>query len=316
MTPAERAVASNRDVRPGLVAVVVLSFNGREDTLECLASLTGSGYEPLTTLVADNASTDGTAEAVAVEFPEVELIRNKLNLGFAEGNNIGIRRAAELGAEFVLVLNNDTIVASDAIGLMVRELQLRPDAGAVCPLICFAEDPEVIWYAGASFDAARARSGRLLGYRQTVGEQSLGVEEVDRAAGAAVLASMAALRSVGNFDRSFFLYYEDVEWSLRARRAGYRIYVVPGAQVWHKVSRSTGGEHSPSFCYYGTRNHLEVCRRYAPLTGVAALRRSTAILGVHAVEALRSPRPLAAARGVLGGALDYRRGVFGQKGCR
>src|SRR5579871_2335057 len=120
------------------VAVVVLSWNGRDDTLACLASLAKADAPGLVTIVADNGSADGTAEAVAEQFPTVELIQNGANLGFAGGNNAGIRRALELGATHVLVLNNDTELDPGFLGALLDEARKRPDAGALCSKILFA----------------------------------------------------------------------------------------------------------------------------------------------------------------------------------
>lgn len=291
----------------------MLNYNGLEVTLDCLSSLESVVWECLTTIVVDNGSTDGSADAIAERYPRVELIRCAFNLGFAEGNNVGLRRALELGADYVFVLNNDTIVADDAVTELVAEAARRPDAGALCPLVYFADPPDLIWCAGATFDPRKGYSGRMTGYREPDRGQYSTVREVERAPGAAILVPRQVLERVGLLDGDLFLYYEDVEWSLRIRRAGYMILLIPSACVWHKVSVTAGGEHSPTAAYYGTRNHLEVCARHAPLDGVRSLRRHLALLAVHLVHARRARRPLANMRAVVEGWRDYRRGRLGPR---
>jgi GT2 family glycosyltransferase len=312
--PGARAAHSAPVAPDPHVAVIVLTHNGREDTLACLASLADSRWSALSVIVVDNGSGDGTADSVAARFPAAWMMRQEHNVGFAAGNNVGIRRALTLGADYVLLLNNDTTIATDAIGRCVEAAERHPDAGALCPLIYFAEPREMIWYAGATFDPRRARSGRMLGYRELDDGQFASTTETDRAAGAAVLISRRVLEHVGLLDSGLFFLYEDVDWSLRARRAGHRIYLVPDAKVWHRVSATAGGEHSPLIAYYDTRNHIVVCRRHAPLSGPATVRRDLEILAVHLAGARRARRRLAYLGAVLRGWRDGRRGRIGAQG--
>jgi GT2 family glycosyltransferase len=296
------------------VAVVVLSWNGREDVLECLASLQHMRYEHLTTIVVDNGSTDGTSEAVRERFPTVELLRSEQNLGFAEGNNLGLRRALELGADFAFVLNNDTELHPDVIAELVAEADRQPRAGALCPLVYYAEPRDLIWYAGGDWDPDRSYNGTMAGYGEPDRGQYREVREVGRATGAAMLVPRDVLEEVGLFDAELYLHVEDVEWSLRMRRAGRSIYLVPSAVLWHKVSRGTGGEASPTIAYYGLRNELAVCDRYATRTGTRAALRRVTTLAVHIVHVRKARRRLANLRAVLAGWRDYRRGRFGPRG--
>jgi GT2 family glycosyltransferase len=295
------------------VAVVVLTHNGRENTLTCLDSLAHASWSPLTVVLVDNGSRDATTEAVRDRYPTVSLIREEENVGFASGCNVGIRHALDLNADYVLLLNNDTTLASNAIALCVDVAQRHTDAGAVCPLIYFAQPTNLIWYAGATFDPARARSGRMLGYRELDCGQFVAVEETARATGAAMLIPRGALERVGLLDADLFFLYEDVDWSLRARRAGYRLYLAPRAKVWHRVSASAGGEHSPKIAYYDTRNHILVCRRYSSSRGLVALTRELAVVALHLAAARRSTHPLAYMRSVIDGWWDVRRGRLGPR---
>jgi GT2 family glycosyltransferase len=139
------------------------------------------------------------------------------------------------------------------------------------------------------------------------------VTTTDRACGASMLVSRGVLEDVGLFDEELFAYSEDVDWSLRAGRAGYRHYVVPASRVWHKVSVASGGESSPATLYYGLRNTTEVCERFAPLGPLGTWRRRLVLLAAHLAQALRSPRRREGVRAVLQGWRDFRRRRFGQR---
>jgi GT2 family glycosyltransferase len=295
------------------VAVVVLNWNGREDTLACLTSLARADGDRSITIVADNGSVDGTVEAVWERFPAVELVLNGANLGFAGGNNAGIRRALELGAEYVLILNNDTEVDPGFIRVLVDEAARRPDAGALCSKILFAEPSDLIWFAGAGFDPRSGYNGRQRGYRERDDGRFDGVTETDRACGAAMLIPREVLEKVGLFDYDLFAYSEDTDWSLRAREAGYRLYVVPGSKVWHKVSAASGGESSPTTLYYNLRNTIVVCERHAPLGRLGTHRRRAVLLAAHLVQASLSQRKQEGISAVLAGWRDARAGRLGQR---
>jgi GT2 family glycosyltransferase len=295
------------------VVVVVLSWNGREDTLACVDSLARSRGPRLHVVVVDNGSSDGTVAAVRAGHPGVTVIENGTNLGFAEGNNVGLRAARETGADYVLLLNNDTIVAPDSIAQLVAAGERLPDAGALCPLILYRDEPERIWYAGARFDPRRGHNGRHTGYGELDRGQYDRVREIGRGTGAAMLVRRGALEGVGLLDGDLFLQVEDVEWSLRMRRAGWRIFFVPAGRVWHRVSLATGGENSPAVAYYEIRNTLAVCDRYAPARGLRAMRRRATVLAVHMAHTRRSRNPMANMRAVLEGWRDYHDGRLGQR---
>lgn len=256
------------------VAAVVLSWNRREDTLACLRSLAAVEGAGLSTILVDNASSDGTVEAVRAGFPGVEVLVNDENLGFAEGNNVGIRRALEGAAAWVLLLNNDVEVDPGFLRALLEEAERRPDAGALGPLILFGPPSELIWFAGASYDPRKGYNGRQRGYGEPAGPPFDEVWQTDRICGAAMLVPRTVLEEVGGFDTELFAYYEDTDWSLRARAAGHRLYVVPAARIWHKVSRSWAARapRRRSTTAPGTRSWLPSARlpsgRPAPGVGV------------------------------------------------
>jgi GT2 family glycosyltransferase len=284
------------------VAAVVLSWNGREDTLACIRSLEGEGAD---VIVVDNASEDGSAEAVS----GVELIRNERNLGYAGGMNVGLRTALERGADAVLLLNNDVEVERGVVAALARSAE---GAGAVCPLITFADDPEKVWYAGASFDPRRGYNGRHRGFGEPAGRFTE-TTETDRACGAAMLIPRQALEQIGELDEQLFAYQEDTDWSLRARAAGLPVIVVPSARVRHKVSAATGGEGSPTALYYSVRNTLAVCERHAPLGRLGTWRRRLVLLLAYTAQALLSRGRRARLRGIRDGWRDFRAARFGPR---
>lgn len=226
---------------------------------------------------------------------------------------MGMRRALEQGADFVFLLNNDTLVDQDLIAELVTEAARRPDAGALCPLIYYADPPDLVWYAGASFDPHRGHNGRQLGYKERDSGQFAGVRETGRATGAAMLIPRRVLEEVGLFDSELFLHIEDVDLSLRMLEAGLKLYVVASAKVWHKVSVDSGGENSPTLAYYGMRNTLAVCSRHAPLIGLSGLRRHIETLVAQGLHARRGEHPLQNLRAGFEGWRDYRRGRLGRR---
>lgn len=286
------------------LVAVVLNWNGGDDTLAALASL---GDIPA--ICVDNASTDGSDRAVEERFPAVELIRTGSNRGFAGGNNAGIRRALERGADWVLLLNNDAAAEpglSDALG---RAAAVRPDAGLFACVI-LDETGTGVQYAGASFNARLGYSGRV----ETEPPSSL--QDVGRADGAALAVSRAAAERAGLLDETLFMYVEDVEWSLRIRAAGFAVVLVPDARVRHKGSAATGGRASTTNLYYDTRNTIVVGERHAPLPpGLRALRRAV-IVGAHLAQSSLHPARLEAARAVVAGWRDARAGRLGQRSSR
>jgi GT2 family glycosyltransferase len=253
------------------------------------------------------------ADAVAERFPEVDLIRSDENLGFAEGNNVGLRAAfEELDADYALLLNNDTIADERLVEELVAEAERKPEAGALCPMIYYVDPPDRIWYAGADWRPARGYHGRHTGYGQPPLPGDTPAYVTGRACAGAMLAPRDAWESVGLFDEELFAYGEDVEWSLRLRRVGLHVLVVPASVVRHEVSDSTGGESSPTTIYYGLRNGLTVSERWAPLGAVRTRLRRAEALAVHLLQAvLFSQRRAQALRAVGRGWRDFRRGRLG-----
>ncbi len=290
------------------ITAVVLSWNGREDTLACLESLEG-----VDTVVVDNGSADGSPEAIEERFPDVELIRAGVNLGFAAGCNVGIRRALDQGADWVVLVNNDSTVAPDLVDALTAAAARHPDAGALAGKVYVAEPPDVIWYAGGSFEPRVGYSGRVRGSGKPDDGSFDEERDVDWGTGALLAVSRGAIDRVGLLDEELFAYLEDVDWCLRIRDAGLRVVFVPSARSWHRVSASTGGAASTTSLYYHCRNMLAVCERRAPLTrGHTGVRRGI-IVGAHLAQALTHPNRRAAVWTIVRAWRDYRRGRMGRR---
>jgi GT2 family glycosyltransferase len=238
------------------VAIVILCYNGVADTLACLRSLHGLDYprDRYELLVVDNASGDGTAEAVRRSAPGVTVIETGANLGYAAGNNVGLRYALDHGHDYALLLNNDTEVAPDFLRLLVEAVEVDPVAGAAGPTIYYAEQPDLIWSAGGTLDRARGLS-RMRGNGERERGQFRDVSPVDFATGCALLLRRSALERIGLLDERFFMYYEETEWCARLARAGMRTLHVPRAHLWHKIPVLDRVDR-PYVAYYMTRNRL------------------------------------------------------------
>lgn len=237
------------------VAVVVLNWNGLADTLECLESLARLDYPAYEVVVVDNGSTDGSPAAIRERFPEVTLIETGENLGYAGGNNAGLRYAWQQEVDYVLLLNNDTEVASASLRLLVEAAEVDPRIGIAGPTIYYHDRPDVVWSAGGAIDWRRGTTWMVGLDERDTGQFGVGPRQVDFVTGCALLVKRPVLEQVGLLDERFFLYYEEVEWCVRARRAGFEIVHVPQAHVWHKIMPGAQAD-SPLVHYYMTRNRL------------------------------------------------------------
>jgi GT2 family glycosyltransferase len=246
------------------LAVVVLNWNGIDDTLALLATLARcrvpDGWSARV-MVVDNGSTDGSVARVAAAFPAVETLALPENLRFAGGNNQGIRRALEQGADAVMLLNNDTEADPALYERLLLALEQDPSAGAAAPLIYFGPPTDLIWYAGGTCNVGLGWVAHR-GLRQRDHGQYREVEPTGYLTGCCVLAPRAVWEKVGLLDEGYHLYAEDADWSVRARRAGCSLLFVPTARLWHKVSASSGAA-SPFKFYQRTRGNLRLLARHA-----------------------------------------------------
>ena len=236
-----------------LVVTVILNTNKRADTLACLASLAQNTYANHKIIVLDNASSDGSPEAIRSDYPDVQLIGLTQNLGYAGNNNVGIKAAQAQGADWVFVLNEDTILAPNCIADLVAAGERDPKIGIVGPLVYHHNEPELIQSAGGQMD--RHLNIWHRGQNQKDTGQFATTDTMEWISGCAILLRRQVIEQVGMLDERFFYYWEETEWCLRARKAGWRIVHVPTAKLWHKgVQRDY--QPKPSVTYYSTRNRL------------------------------------------------------------
>lgn len=243
------------------ISILILNWNGKNDTLECLASLQHIAYPNYRIILVDNGSTDGSVEAFEKEYPEITLIKTGANLGYAGGNNVGINYALEHDADYILLLNNDTIVDPDLLNHLVAADQALPDGSVLGPKIYYFDEPKSLWYAGAKWLPDKLHFIHL-GSHEIDGPQFNDIRETDYITGCALFARADTFRSVGLLDEAFYLTYEETDWCYRAKASGHQCYFVPEAKIWHKVSSSFGGNQSPLRNYFMTRNRMLWAKRH------------------------------------------------------
>lgn len=273
------------------IAVVIVNWNGKNDTLACLQSFYHTQYRfPIRLIVIDNASSDGSVAAIGGNFPDVKLIVNKHNLGFTGGNNQGIKFALKELAQFIFLVNNDTLFSAHTIEDLVHCFERRQNCSIAGPKIYFApgyefhkkrykqsERGRVLWYAGGLIDWPNIR-----GYHRGVDEIDHGQydheEPTDFISGCAMMIKSEVFTRVGLFDERYYLYYEDLDFNIRVHKAGGSIYYVPSSILWHK---NAGSSYSGSEIqdYFITRNRLLFGLQHAPWRAkIALLKESCRII--------------------------------------
>jgi len=275
-------------VRASRIEIIVLNWNNAQDTLACLESLERLTYPNHEIIVVDNGSTDESVPRIRAAYPGVQLLETGANLGYAGGNNVGIRYALQQGADYVCILNNDVLVAP---GLLEPLVAVAAGAGDRCavtsPAVCEMGHPEVIWSLGAGIvwrngTVVRLHSGEK--YETWLTKPSF---EVDYVPGSAMLVPREAWEAVGLIDEAYFLYYEEADWCVQARLAGFKILAVPNAVIWHEVE-AQGNRTSPEVTYYMTRNALRFLHRnLSRSAAMAPMFRSVLLAHWHVLGDVR-----------------------------
>jgi GT2 family glycosyltransferase len=248
------------------VTIVILNWNNASDTIECLDSISGLIYTNYSILIVDNGSQDNSVSRIREKYPEIDLLDLPKNIGYAEGNNLGIKQGLLDGCDYVLVLNNDTLVAPDMLNWLVELAESRPEIGMVGPMMYCTEPANSLFAAGSFIDWERGDLRHRGLFQPRTNFPSLNdCEPVDFIVGCCVLVKRNVIERIGVLDPIYFLNFEDVEWGLRAWRNGYEVWFSPKAEMWHKVS-ATLGRASPANTYYMTRNSLFFFRRNSPLS--------------------------------------------------
>lgn len=245
------------------VAVLIVNFRSKELTVECVRSVEASVGVRVHACVIDNGSGDGSYEYLQAALPNATVVAEPVNRGYTGGNNSAFRVASRLQARFAFILNNDTIVAPDCIARLVAEADANPDMGFLTPQIRFHEPSDRLWFGGGRFSLWTGETVHV-GFRKPLRFGLPQATDIPFTTGCAVLLRMDIVHEIGPLDESLFGYSEDLDWSLRCRRAGYRLRYVPEAVIWHREGigyRKAGGQ--PLRMYLHTRNTLRVLGRHA-----------------------------------------------------
>ena len=237
------------------VSIVILNWNGKHYLTACLKSLKNINYTNFDIMVVDNGSTDGSCQFLRSNFPDVTVLENEENLGFAEGNNVGIRGAMRTRADYILLLNNDTVVDPLFLKELIDVAENDRQIGIVGPKVYFMDEPSRICFAGGK-------------RKWTTEWQHIGLEEIDKGQynevketefiyGCVLLLKREVIEKIGMLDADYFAYVEEIDLNYRAKQAGYKIVFVPHSKIWHKVGASDAqGRRSSVRIYYITRNNL------------------------------------------------------------
>ena len=242
------------------VFIIIVNWNGKVDTLECLESLKNNDYPNYEVVIIDNGSKD----KFSISDSKIKVIYNKENLGFSGGNNIGIKYALENEADYVLLLNNDTIVSKDFLSKLVDVAESNNSYGIIGPKIYHYEEKDKIWFAGGIINWLYNK-GTMKGFNEIDEGQydEPEIQKTDYITGCCALIKREVIEKIGLMPQEYFLYYEDTDWSLKAQKQGYECLFVPKSSIWHKGSKSSIVE-SPSYIYYHIRNGLILAKKYAP----------------------------------------------------
>ena len=258
------------------LSIVTINYNGINDTCELIESIPFSnGME---VIVVDNASKEDEASIISERYPQVKVIRSQKNLGFAGGNNLGINEAK---GKYILLINNDTYFKELNIEALIKRLDSSDNIGIVCPKLRFAWGNNPIQFAGYTPLSNITMRNQAIGFGEEDHGQYDTAHPTPYAHGAAMLIKHEAIDKVGLMPECFFLYYEEIDWSMMFTRAGYEIWYDPACTVYHKESQTTG-QNSPLRTYYITRNRLLLVKRnykginkylsYIYIIGVVGLR--------------------------------------------
>ena len=246
------------------VSIIILTWNSRAEVPAALEAALASDYPSFDVIVVDNGSTDGTPALIRERWPGLTVLENGRNLGFCGGNNSGMRHALAAGADAVLLLNDDAVVAPDMLRLLAVAGQQTARGGLFGPTVLIAQAPQVILSAGGFLRQGWQALPRGLGASDQ-GQYDAppplagSTPGIDFLSGCALFATANLLTTIGLLDEAFFAYYEDVEWCWRAQRAGFTVQLVPGARAWHPDTRTR--PDGPALSYYLTRNSLLFARK-------------------------------------------------------
>ena len=239
------------------ISIISVNYNQAEVTCEMLSSLQKLTYPEIEIIVIDNGSPTDPTQLITTSFPNVKYIRSEQNLGFAGGNNLGIKNST---GDYIMFLNNDTEVDPGFLEPLVQLFESNPYAGLASSKILYHNSADLIQYAGSTNINPFTGRNKRIGFMEKDSGQYESVRETDLGHGAAMMVPRKVIDKIGAMPEFFFLYYEEVDWCESIKRAGYKIYFVPQSRVYHKESMSVG-KNSALKTYYLTRNRLLFMRR-------------------------------------------------------
>lgn len=246
-----------------LVSIIILNWNQKDMTLQCLKSLKEINYPCYEIILVDNGSTDDSVSAIKKEFPDVKIIKNQRNLGVAGGRNVGIEHVLEKGTDYILLLDNDTTAHPDFIAEMVKVGEQDKSAGILTGKIYFSSQPNKIWCAGGTLSLYRCHFS-LIGHDKVDRGQYDQLREVDHVTGCCFMIKKEVVDKIGILDENFVQYFgEDTDLCLRAKKAGYKVVYVPGSRIWHHIVKKTSV--SERYWYLKGRNLMLFMRKHARL---------------------------------------------------
>lgn len=287
------------------ISIITINFNGLKDTCELIDSIPFK--ENMEVIVVDNASKQDEASVISKRFPQVKVIRSTQNLGFAGGNNLGIKEAK---GRYILLINNDTYFKEFNIEALIERLESSNKTGIVCPKLRFAWGSNLIQFAGYTPLTNITVRNHAIGFGEEDHGQYDTAHPTPYAHGAAMLIKREAIENAGLMPECFFLYYEEIDWSMMFTRAGYEIWYDPACTVYHKESQTTG-QNSPLRTYYITRNRLLLVKRnYKGINKYLSYIYLIGIVGLRDILKYTFTRQFDLLNAVLQGILDFKSSKF------
>lgn len=292
------------------LSIITVNYNGLKDTCALIDTIPFDEYS-LEVIVVDNASKEDEASVIAERYPQVKVIRSEKNLGFAGGNNLGIKAAQ---GKYLFFINNDTVLfrgkeqkvrGKKTLQPLIDRLESSDTIGMVCPKIRFAWDDSPIQFAGYTPLTTITMRNRSIGFGEKDKGQYDTPHSTPYAHGAAMMVKREAIERAGMMPEDYFLYYEELDWSMMIRRAGYDIWYEPAVTIYHKESQTTG-QNSPLRTYYITRNRLLFVQRNNPSSEkVFTYLYLVFLVGSRDVIKYTTRGNLALAKAVLKGIKDF-----------
>jgi len=293
------------------IYIILLNWNNEEDTIECIESLKKMNYNNYKIIVIDNGSEEKSVQKIEKKYSDLCIIKNRSNLGFAGGNNVGIKYAIDNDVDYVLLINNDTTVEENFLTELVLVGETDEKKGLLGSKIYFHSEKNRIWSAGGKVNWLKNK-GTHIGLDEVDEGQYDKIKEVDYLTGCCLLIKKEVIEKIGVLEEDYFLYYEDTDFSLRAKNSGYTCVYVPASKIYHKISRSTK-PGSPNYIYYHVRNGLVMAKRTGnTLTRIALYPYCLILFLKQIVKIIFIPKKRLWAKAVLRGLKDFLLGVMGK----